>query len=200
MPDPQRTAPLRSSGEQSAAPGAAPGADSLRATLNSSAPPEKAPAKAGKSKRPKLIVAGACAALVCLGLAYLVGRYEVGVERDAIKLEAERQAAESERTLSGVKQQLTAEQARTKRLRAMLSLYEATHGLTSRNFGIAESKLKEAANRIEETAPADDSELGKLVVELRDTKVVVTDDVSEQRRKLDELGKRLVVALDADAK
>jgi len=187
-----------------AAHGAAPTTESLKATLSSSAPPEGAgaakAAKAAKSRRPKLIVAGACAVLVALGLAYLVGRYEVGVERDAVKLEAERQATESERKLAGVKQQLTDEQARTKRLRAVVSLYEATQGLTSRNFGIADTKLKEAANRIEETAPAADSELGKLVIELRDTKVVVTDDVSEQRRKLDDMGKRLVVALDADAK
>ncbi len=149
-----------------------------------------------KSKKPIWIVAGACGVLVALFTAYGIGRYDAGLERERVEQAAEAQAAGQQRQAQALKSELGEERSRARQLKALAGLYQATLSLGKKNFGLAETQLKAAADELEQSHPDTGSEQDALVIAIRDTKVVVTDDVSDQRRQLDELGRRLLSTLD----
>lgn len=150
-----------------------------------------------RSRKPIWIVAGACAMLTGLFAAYGIGRYEAGLERERVEQAAEERAAGQQRQTQALKTELGAERSQALRLKALASLYQATLSLGKKNFGLAETQLKSAADQLEESAPETGSEQDALVIAIRDAKIVVTDDVSDQRRQLDELGRRLLASLDS---
>ncbi|MGE0326852.1 MAG: hypothetical protein AB7K71_38980 [Polyangiaceae bacterium] len=148
-----------------------------------------------RSRKPAWIVAGACGGLALLFIAYGIGRYDAGLERQRVEQAAEAQAAGQARQTQALKSELGAERSHALQLKAIASLYQATLSLGKKNFGLAETQLKAAADQLEQSAPDTGSEQDALIIALRDTKVVVTDDVSDQRRQLDELGRRLLATL-----
>lgn len=155
------------------------------------APKPPAAAPAAKSSTLKKALIGAGVGLFTLLAAYGVGRMQGTQTAKQAEKRAEEAAAERQQT----KETLAGEQARVERLEARRRIHLALLALDDRNFGIAQEHVSAAAKLLEKSAPQADSELAKLATELSTEKLVATEDVGVQRRKLIGWARRLDEAM-----
>lgn len=126
---------------------------------------------------------GVVVALVGIGAAYGVGRYQGNVlVKDA---EARAAAAASGSTSAVALASVSAdiERGKVARLEARRRLHLAMIALDEKNFGIANDHVAAARAHLL-AAEGSDNELGKLAGELEQMKIVAADDVTEPRNKL----------------
>ena len=133
--------------------------------------------RASRAKRWLLVVASV---LLLILAAYVAGRLQT-----AAKIED----AESrvERAQSGQQQQADetqSAQAVVMRLESRRRLHLALVAMEERNFGIAQQHLSAAGGLLAKAEPSTDSELGRLGAAIRKHKLVATEDVGAQRRKV----------------
>lgn len=138
------------------------------------------PQAAPKQSRLKRILVGLGAFLACIGIAYGAGRVQTqaqvhAAEQHANDLDAKRLAALHD---------LRAEHQKVQQLDARRHLHLSLLALEERNFGIAQSELAQSGKLLLDSAPAPNSDLGKLALEIQKHKLVATEDLSAQRQKL----------------
>lgn len=101
----------------------------------------------------------------------------------------------AEFTLRDLHQSHAAEANRLRVLVARRDLHRATMELDRKNFGTAEQRLQEAAATLLDLTPAQ-GQYEALAKELRDQRLPVADDVSQERAKLFDLAQRFDELLD----
>ena len=128
---------------------------------------------------------------VMAALGYLAGWIHGGAETARVRDRAVADAAEQERTFASVREtqasQISAATARTGALTELTALYEALRmgqhalaALDERNFGVAETHLREMERQL--AAPTATTEgVPALVEKLRTTNIAVAGDLGEQR-------------------
>ena len=138
----------------------------------------------------KGIAIGVVVALATAGAAYGVGRFQgnVRVADAEQRANAATSASASAMALSSVATDI--ERGKVARLEGRRRLHLAIIALDDRNFGIAQDHLT-AARAHFGSAKGKDPELDKLGTEIEAFKIVATDDVGEQRKKVLEWAKRL---------
>jgi hypothetical protein len=133
-------------------------------------------------------------ALLLAGAAYGVGRYQGVAKVNEADARATAAASASANAVSSTRMALEIERGKVARLEGRRRLHLAMLALEERNFGIAQEQL--AATRKElASAAGGDNELTKITSELDAFKVVATDDVGEQRKKMLDWCKRIDATL-----
>jgi len=133
-------------------------------------------------------------ALLLVGAAYGVGRYQGVAKVNEADARATAAASASANAVSSTRMALEIERGKVARLEGRRRLHLAMLALEERNFGIAQEQL--AATRKElASAAGGDNELTKITSELDAFKVVATDDVGEQRKKMLDWCKRIDATL-----
>ena len=149
-------------------------------------------------RRPGLIVALVCGAVGLLGVAYLVGRWEGQGEADRARqavASLEQGRAEQTKQLQGTIDRL---RVRVERLEARRALHRAVLALEDDNFGIARSEVAEAVSALQKTSPVEGSDLARVARDLGNVELSVAAGAASGRVALEELARRLDVALRAE--
>lgn len=142
----------------------------------------------------KAAAIGVGVALVCAGAAYGVGRFQGAAKVEEADKRAAAAASASASAATAARVAVDVERGKVARLEARRRLHLALIAIEERNFGIAEEQLKAARKELA-SAPGGDNELAKLSTEVDGYKVVATDDIGEQRKKLLDWCKRLDATL-----
>jgi len=142
----------------------------------------------------KATAIGVGVALVCVGAAYGVGRFQGASKVEEADRRASAAASASASAATSARVAVDIERGKVARLEGRRRLHLALIAIEERNFGIAEEQLKAARKELA-SAPGADPELTKISSELDGYKVVATDDTGDQRKKLLDWCKRLDATL-----
>lgn len=138
----------------------------------------------------KQMAIGVSVALVCVGVAYGVGRMQTAGKIEEAEKRVHAAESASASAASNVRMQLEVEKATVSRLEARRRLHQALIALDERNFGTAQEHLA-AARSLLASSKGQDPELTKLSADIDALKLVATEDVGEQRTKVLAIVKRL---------
>lgn len=158
------------------------------------------PAKASQS-RILIIVAVVVAALLILGV-YLWGNVQTRNQLSAQQTEHDQRISTMQEQLQTTQQELAATQNRNLLLMARTDLYRAAAALDQRNFGIANTHLRQVEGALGEVDPAgaglDIARFTQLRSSLDGLNINVATDLQDQRNQLLGLASQLdAMALDA---
>lgn len=134
--------------------------------------------------RSRAILAFGVGVVLAILLAYVVGRLQSSAKIDEIEANRERAIEAEQQTSAKLQADLAAERSHSGRLEARRSLHLALSALDDRNFGIAETQLKNAANLLERSKLEPGSELEKLKSGIAAYKLAVSEDLGAQRTQL----------------
>jgi len=118
-----------------------------------------------------------------VGAAYGVGRFQGASKVQEADARASAAASASASAVSSTRVALDVERGKVARLEGRRRLHLAMVAMEDRNFGIAEEHLVVARKQLGGAAGGD-PELAKIASELEALKIVATDDIGEQRKKL----------------
>jgi len=138
----------------------------------------------------KEIAIGVSAAVVAVGLAFGVGRYQGSGRIEDAERRAGVAASASASAVAASSVSADIERGKVARLEARRRLHLAIIALEDRNFGISQEHVA-AAKAFLVSAKGADPEVQKLGADLEAFKVVATEDVGEQRKALLAFCKRL---------
>lgn len=138
----------------------------------------------------KQVALGVSAAIVAVGVAYGVGRFQGNAKVDDAERRANAAASASASAVASSSIVADVERGKVSRLEARRRLHLAIIALEDRNFGIAQEHVG-AARAFLATAKGGDPEVQKLATDLEAFKVVATEDVGDQRKALLAFCKRL---------
>lgn len=157
-------------------------------TLGAHAGPARRGSRVGRVLRTLLL------AIVMAALGYLGGWIHGGIETARVRDQAVADAAEQERSLASLREtqasEIAAARARSVALTELSALYEALRmghhalgALDERNFGVAETRLREMERQL---APPTASTEGvpALIEKLRATNIEIAGDLGEQRGRV----------------
>jgi hypothetical protein len=131
----------------------------------------------------KAAAIGVGVALACSAAAYGVGRFQGAAKVSEADARANAASSASVNAVSSTKMALEIERGKVARLEGRRRLHLAIVALDDRNFGIVQEQLTAARTSFVGATGAD-PELSKLAAELEAYKIVATDDIGEQRKKL----------------
>jgi len=131
----------------------------------------------------KATAIGVGVALLFVGAAYGVGRFQGAAKVSEAESRASAASSASASAVASNRVALDIERGKVARLEGRRRLHLAIVAVEDRNFGIADEHLA-AARKNFAGAAGGDTELAKIAAELEAFKVVATDDVGEQRKKL----------------
>lgn len=131
----------------------------------------------------KQIAIGVGAAVLAVGVAYGVGRFQGNGKIDEAERRATAAASASVSAVSASSVAVDIERGKVARLEARRRLHLALIALEERNFGIAQEHVG-VAKAFLVSAKGVDPEVQKLGAELDAFKVVASEDVGEQRKAL----------------
>lgn len=137
----------------------------------------------------KWILAGVGAAVVVGLIMYLIGVYQ-GRQRVT---EAQRQLQTIEAELGTTREALAQARDHGRLSWALALLYQTTSDLDQRNFGVANTRLQEAAGVLGgvESDSLNTPELQSLQRELQETNIQVASNLEEQRSRINTYATRL---------
>jgi hypothetical protein len=133
---------------------------------------------------------GVVVALACAGAAYGVGRFQGSEKVHDAEARASAAASQSASAVGSTRVALDIERGKVARLEGRRRLHLAIIAMEDRNFGIADENLAAARKNLAGAAGGD-PELAKVATDLEGLKIVATDDIGEQRKKLLDLCRRI---------
>lgn len=138
----------------------------------------------------KQIAIGVSAAVVAIGVAWGIGRFQGNAKVEEAERRASAAASASASAVAASSVAAEVERGKVARLEARRRLHLAIIALEDRNFGIAQEHVA-AAKAFLLAAKGGDPEVQKLATDLDAFKVVATEDVGDQRKAILAFCKRL---------
>lgn len=148
---------------------------------------------AGSSSRNWMIPAAVIVALIAA--VYFWGRVQTGKQLDAQKTSYEQRLGTMQEQLKQLRSELAASSNRNQLLLARTDLYRSAAELDQRNFGIANTRLQEAAAALGKVDGAvsglEAAALGTLRAAIAQTDINVATDLQQQRNDILDFAERL---------
>ena len=147
------------------------------------------------SRRPGGIAIAVAAALLLGAVLYFAGSWQARGEAGSVRLEFERQLSDAQTQLQQAQERLAAAEDRNHLLLALGTLYQAVIDLDQRNFGVANTHLREAGTALRSvsatTGVVDTERLGTLQRAIEGTDLNVAINLQAHRARVLEFAAQL---------